>query len=72
MGRTLQDIQKQIYDKIAETSALSGLTSTSKVAIWRLWVYIVSFALWVHEQVVETNAENSRPHISNVCNSLGS
>jgi hypothetical protein len=47
---------------VVSTTALSGLTSTSKVAIWRLWVYIVSFAIWVHEKIVETNAENSRPH----------
>ena len=29
-----------------EQSTLSNLTSASKVAIWRLWVYIVAFAIW--------------------------
>jgi hypothetical protein len=62
MARTLEEIQQQIYDKIAETPQLSGLTSTSRVAIWRLWVYIIAFAIWLHEEIVEANAENSRPH----------
>ncbi|SCY94832.1 hypothetical protein SAMN02927903_03057 [Flavobacterium caeni] len=44
----------------AETG-LSGADSTSKVAIWRLIVWIVAFCIWLHEQVVTKNADNSRP-----------
>ena len=62
MARTLEEIQNQIYSKITSTTDLSELTSTSTSAIWRLWVYIVAFAIWIHENIVETNAENSRPH----------
>lgn len=60
--RTLDQIQTQILGKIAETPELAGLTSTSKVAIWRLWVYIIAFIIWFHEAIVEENAKNSRVH----------
>ena len=64
MARNLNDIQQSILDKKTETTtlstlevlttneknSLSGLTSTSKVAIWRLWVYIVAFAIWTLEK----------------------
>lgn len=35
------------------TALLAALTSGSKVAIWRLWAYIVSVAIWTHEQLFE-------------------
>ncbi len=62
MARTLQRIQDDIYFSILQTPLSSLLTSTSKTAVWRLWVYIFSYAIWVHEQIVSKNAENSRPH----------
>lgn len=40
---------------------LAGADSTSKVAIWRLIVWIVSFCIWIHEQISIKNADNSRP-----------
>jgi hypothetical protein len=39
----------------SETNTLANLNSTSKVAIWRLWVYIQSFAIWLHEGIFETH-----------------
>ena len=39
--------------KCAEQSTLSNLTSASKVAIWRLWVYIVAFAIWSLENLFD-------------------
>lgn len=63
MARTLEDIQKEIFTAVAADATLSAkLTSESKVSIWRLLVYIVSFAIYMHELIVEKNAENSRPH----------
>ena len=74
MARTFNEIQQTILtarDQAASLSALevlttaeqdlSGANSTSKVSIWRLWVWIFAFCLWVHEQIVERNALNSRP-----------
>jgi hypothetical protein len=61
MARTIQNIQDEMYASISGTELSTLLTSSSKVAIWRLWVWIFSYAIWVHEQIVTKNAENSRP-----------
>ena len=51
-----------------EQSSLSNLTSTSKVAQWRLFVWVVAFGIWVHEQLmdilradIETRIAATRP-----------
>lgn len=63
MSRSIDTIQEEILEKVAADAVLSSkLTSTSKVSIWRLIVFIVSYAIFLHEQIVEKNAENSRPH----------
>ena len=67
MGRNLNEIQASILLKKEQTASLSGLevlttseqntlnnlNSNSKVAIWRLWVFIVSFAIFLHEQIFD-------------------
>jgi len=67
MARDLNTIQQLILDKKTQTaelstlevlttdeqSTLSNLTSASKVAIWRLWVYIVAFAIWSLEKLFD-------------------
>lgn len=71
----LNEIQQEILNAKATSAELNalevlttqeqtitGANSTSKVAIWRLWVYVIAFCIWVHEQIVTKNAENSRPH----------
>lgn len=63
MGRSITDIQQTILDAKSTASELSALevlttneqtlndaNSTSKVAIWRLWVWIVAFAQFIQEQ----------------------
>ncbi len=77
MARTIAEIQQEILNQKEEVDQLSALeilttnekqtlegklTSTSKTAIWRLWVYIVATAIWMHEKIVERNALLSRPH----------
>lgn len=76
MARTIEDIQAEILnekERVNDLNALNVLTTnekqtlqnlnnSSKAAIWRLWVYIVSTAIWLHEKVVERNALISRPH----------
>jgi len=37
----------------AQEPALSELNSTSKVAIWRLWVYIIAVAIWSLEKLFD-------------------
>ncbi|HHT9079460.1 hypothetical protein [Flavobacterium psychrophilum] len=75
MTRTINEIQQSILDAKQTATNLSALevlttseqtlnsaNSTSKVSIWRLWVWIFAYALQVHERIVERNAQNSRPH----------
>lgn len=82
MARAFNDIQQSILDARAaapELSALQVLTSqeqqitgansTSKVANWRLWVYVFAMALFilerlfdVHRKEVEDRIAQTRPH----------
>lgn len=75
MNRSFNEIQQSILEakaaavelnalEITTTSeqSLEAITSTSKVSIWRRIVWIIAYAIWIHEQIVTKNAENSRPH----------
>ncbi len=53
MARTIQEIQNLILQAKAQESALESLNSTSKVAIWRLWVYIIAVAIWSLEKLFD-------------------
>ena len=67
MSRTIKEIydsvitEKETFSSLDELvpnpdtsqTFLSDLSSTSKVAIWRLIVWIVSFAIWTHEQIFD-------------------
>ncbi|MFJ1492534.1 nucleotidyltransferase [Capnocytophaga canis] len=53
MARSIQDIQEQIYQAKASEPALNELNSTSKTAIWRLMIYIVSVAIWTLEKLFD-------------------
>ena len=46
----LSSLQPAIDDT---QTLLSDLTTTSKVAVWRLWAYITAVAIWIHEQMWE-------------------
>lgn len=51
MARTISEIQSEIIATMSADTTLSGLSSTSATAIWRLWTYIVATALWAHESL---------------------
>ncbi len=53
MARSIQEIQTLIYQAKAQEPALNKLNSTSKVAIWRLWVYIIAVAIWSLEKLFD-------------------
>lgn len=53
MSRTIQEIQNLILQAKAQEPALNELNSTSKVAIWRLWVYIIAVAIWSLEKLFD-------------------
>lgn len=71
--QTFNEIQASILDAKAtagELNALEVLTtseqtindadSTSKVAIWRLWVWVFSFIIWTHQKVMFALAAATR------------
>jgi hypothetical protein len=70
MARSIQEIFEEIEAaKNANAVLASSLTSTSNVAIWRLWAYVVATAIWTLEKlfdahIVEVNAlfERDKPH----------
>jgi hypothetical protein len=53
MARSIQEIQTFILQAKAQEPALNELNSTSKVAIWRLWVYIIAVAIWSLEKLFD-------------------
>lgn len=57
MARTITEIQEEIILNIQGDERLSGLTSTSKVSIWRLFSYIVAVAIWTLEKVFDLHAK---------------
>ena len=49
MARTIAVIQTEIIAAKDADANLAGLTSTSQVAIWRLWTFIVAASIHYHE-----------------------
>lgn len=51
MARTIEEIEEVMLTAKAADSNLNSLTSTSKTAIWRLWIKIISAAHLLLEQL---------------------
>jgi hypothetical protein len=69
MARTIATIRDEIIAQKEATAALSELDSTSAVAVWRLWVYVVAVAIHVHETLFDAHKKEvqalldlQRPH----------
>lgn len=69
MARTIKEIQQSIIDAKNLESALASLSSTSSVAIWRLWTYVVAVCVWslenlfdIHKAEVEELLAVQKPH----------
>ena len=69
MARSIQEIQTLILQAKAQEPALNELNSTSKVAIWRLWVYIIAVAIWslekifdIHRADIDKRLAELKPH----------
>lgn len=58
MARTIQQIQNLILDSKETQTELSGLTeltTDSKTSIWKLFTYIIAYAIWVLETLFDTH-----------------
>jgi hypothetical protein len=65
MARTIEDIQqKMITDVQADATLAPLLTSTSKVAVWRLTFYIVAVAIWTLDKLFDILKEDIDETIS--------
>ncbi|MGV4391372.1 nucleotidyltransferase [Ornithobacterium rhinotracheale] len=53
MARSIEEIQAEIYREKENHEELNELNSTSKTALWRLWIYIVSVAIWSLEKLFD-------------------
>lgn len=53
MARSIEAIYADILAKKEADPNLDVLSSTSKTAIWRLWLYVVAYASWVNETLFE-------------------
>lgn len=53
MARTIAEIEQQIIDSKNGKPELSGLSSTSATAIWRLWVTVVAICIWTIENLFD-------------------
>ncbi|MFV0231793.1 nucleotidyltransferase [Empedobacter falsenii] len=51
--RTLEQIQNTLLIAKSKKQALAGLTSASKTAIWRLIIYIMSYAIYTFEIILD-------------------
>lgn len=65
MARTIQQIQQEMFSAIAADANLVELTSTSKTAIYRLFVFIVSYCAWVLENLFDTHKSEVSEIITN-------
>jgi len=65
MARKIEAIQQEMFDSISANANLVGLTSTSKVSIWRLLIFIVAFSIWVLENLFDTHLKEVKEVIQN-------
>jgi len=51
--RTLDEIYSSLLEKKATYPALDGLDSNSRVAVWKLILWVFAFGIYVHEQIFD-------------------
>lgn len=56
MARTVTEIQQQMFANIASNPDLAMLNSVSKVAIYRLLVFVFAFAIWTLETLFDIHS----------------
>ncbi|MDA6072094.1 nucleotidyltransferase [Flavobacterium sp. AC] len=55
MARTVIEIENNIFNKIANDERLTALSSVSKVAIYRLFVFVVAYSIFILENLFDTH-----------------
>lgn len=49
--KSIAELQQDILDRLSKHTELKGLNSPSKVAIYRLWAYVVATVAWLQQQL---------------------
>ncbi len=62
--RTIQDIQKIIIKEKDKYPELNELNSTSKTAIWRLWVFIIAYITYTLEVIFANHKKETNEQLS--------
>ncbi|MEO6176934.1 MAG: nucleotidyltransferase [Flavobacterium circumlabens] len=57
MARQIEIIQKEMLDRVASDETLVSLNSTSKVSIYRLIIFIISYAIETLERIFDTHKD---------------
>lgn len=65
MARQIEVIQKEMLDKISSNEKLAGLNSTSKVATYRLFVFIISFSIRALEVLFDLHNKEVNDKLAN-------
>lgn len=55
---TINELKEQILAEVANQEALEGLNSTSNVAIYRLWAYVVAVVMWLQYEFFNAFTED--------------
>ena len=65
MARTIEIIYDEMLQRKSAMPSLDTLDSTSKVAIWRLLLYIVAVSIWTIEKLFDTHKSELTTAIGN-------
>lgn len=52
---TMSDLSSLLPDPETASNLLSDLTSSSKVAVWRLYFRVMAYAIWIHEKLFDAH-----------------
>lgn len=65
MARSINDIEQVIITEKTQHSELDGLTTTSKVSVWRFWAYITAVVINTLELLFDQHAAEMTDLIAN-------
>lgn len=66
MARTIAEIQAELLAAKAARTELNVLNSSSRTAIWRLWLDVVAVAIWTHEVLFDLHKQEVVDYIFNM------
>jgi hypothetical protein len=64
MARTVEEIEDTILTEKESNPGLNGLTSTSKVSIWRLFIFIIAYIIFTLELIFDLHQKEVNEAIS--------